>query len=60
MKLVKTSHTGILIYNNMEHRVLLEKLILVQQVKKFPACYGAQTFITVHTTAQYLTLTSES
>jgi len=30
-------------------KVLLEKLIVIQLIKKFPACYGTRTFITVFT-----------
>jgi hypothetical protein len=32
-------------------RLLLEKLIVTQQVKKFPAFYGSRRFITVFTRA---------
>jgi hypothetical protein len=32
---------------NSKEQVLLEKLILAQLVKKFPAFYGTQNFITV-------------
>ena len=37
-------------------RVLFEKLIGFQLVKKFPAFYGTQTFITAFTSARYLSL----
>jgi hypothetical protein len=37
-------------------RVLLEKLILIQMVKKFLILYGTQSFITVFTTAYHWTL----
>jgi hypothetical protein len=36
--------------------VLLEKLIVTQLVKKFPAFYGTQKFITVFTTAHHWSL----
>ena len=38
-------------------RVLLEKLIGSQPVKKFPAFYGTRKFITAFTSAQHLSLT---
>ena len=37
-------------------RVLLEKLTGLQLVKKFPAFYGTRKFITVFTSARYLSL----
>jgi hypothetical protein len=37
-------------------RVLLEKLIVTQLVKKFPTFYGNRRFITVFTTARHLSL----
>ena len=37
-------------------RVLLEKLIVPQQIKKFPATYGNQRFITTFTSARHLSL----
>jgi len=40
-------------YLNPWSRVLLEKLIVAQLVKKFPAFYGTRSFITVFTTAGY-------
>jgi len=41
-------------------RVLLEMLIGFQPVKKFPAFYGAQSFITPFTSAHQLSLSSAS
>jgi hypothetical protein len=35
------------------NRVLLEKLTVTQLVKKFPAFYGSQRFVTVFITASY-------
>jgi hypothetical protein len=35
--------------DGMEHRVLVEKPIVIQLVKKFPASYGTRRFITVFT-----------
>jgi hypothetical protein len=37
-------------------RVLLEKLIGLQLVKKFPAFYGARRFLTALTSARHLSL----
>jgi len=37
-------------------RVLLEKLIGLQLVKKFPAFYGTQRFITAFTSVRHLSL----
>jgi hypothetical protein len=37
-------------------RVLLEKLIGLQLVKKFPAFYRARRFLTAHTSARHLSL----
>jgi len=37
-------------------RVLLEKLIVAQLVRKFPAFYGTRRFITVFTTARHWSL----
>jgi len=37
-------------------RVLLEKLTGLQLVKKFPAFYGTQRFITAFTSARHLSL----
>jgi hypothetical protein len=37
-------------------RVLLEKLIVLQLVKKFPAFYGTRRFITAFITAHHLSL----
>jgi len=37
-------------------RVLLEKLIVTQLDKKFPAFYGTERFITVFTTAHHMPL----
>jgi hypothetical protein len=41
-------------------RVLLEKLAGFQLFKKFPAFYGKRRFITVFTSAHYLSLSSAS
>jgi hypothetical protein len=41
-------------------RVLLEKLIGLQLVKKFPAFYGTRRFITVFTSARHLSVSSVS
>ena len=43
-----------------QSRVLLEKLTVSQPVKKFPAFYGTPRFITAHTIARYLSLSSVS
>ena len=40
--------------------VLLEKLTVSLPVKKFPACYGTQRFITTFTSAGHLSLSSAS
>ena len=41
-------------------RVLLEKLIGFQLVKKFPAFYGTRKFITAFTSARHLSLSIKS
>jgi hypothetical protein len=41
-------------------RILLEKLTLLQLVKKFPAFYGTRRFITAFTIARHLSLSSAS
>jgi hypothetical protein len=38
--------------------ILLEKLIINQIFKKFPAFYGIRTFMTVNTTAHHLPIYS--
>jgi hypothetical protein len=38
-------------------RVLLEKIIGLQLLKKFPAIYGTRMFITAFTSARHLSLT---
>jgi hypothetical protein len=38
--------------------VLLEKLQVIQLVKKFPALYGTQSFATIFTKANYWSLPS--
>jgi NAD-dependent DNA ligase len=46
-----------IIHLTARNRALLEKLIVAQLIKKFPAFYGPLRFITVFTTARCLTLT---
>jgi hypothetical protein len=40
------------------HHVLLQKLIVTQLVKKFPAFNGTRRFVTVFTTARHWSLSS--
>jgi hypothetical protein len=42
--------------NQLHAAVFLEELIVTQLVKKFPAFYGTQRFITVFTRPDYCTL----
>jgi hypothetical protein len=41
---------------NSENRVLLEKLIFPQMIKKFPPFYGTRRFITESTITHHLSL----